>query len=92
MFDKLTELINKNRELRTEVHDMLNKIKSDYLYIYARRKGIRVPYTYRKYSTEYLDFDYNICAFCLRFGEGKGISFSPDKYRKTWALAREELE
>ena len=92
MFDKLNELISKTHELRDEVREVFSKIKSDYPYIYVRKKGIRVPYTYRKYSTEYLDFDYNICAFCLKFGEGKGISFSPNRYRKTWSFSKEDFE
>lgn len=92
MFEKLIELIDKTRELRAEAYEIFNKIKSDYHYIYVRKKGIRVPYTYRKYSTEYLEFDYNICALCLKFGKDKGISFSPGRYRKTWSFSKEDFE
>lgn len=92
MFEKLTELINKTYELRTEVHEILNKIKSNYPYIYVREKGIRVPYTYKKYSTKYLEFDYGSCTFCLKFGNSKGINFSPNKYRKTWSFSKEDFE
>ena len=92
MFGKLTELINKTHELHAEICEAFRKIKSNYPYIYVRKRGTRVPYTYKKYSTAYLDFDYNICAFCLRFGEGKGISFSHSKYRKTWSFSKEDFE
>lgn len=92
MFDKLIDLTHKNQELHDEVHKIFSKISSDYPYIYVRSKGIRVPYTYRKYSTKYLTFDYTTCDFCLKFGEDRRIKFSPGRYRKTWSFSKEDFE
>lgn len=92
MFEKLIELINKTHELRTEISDVLLNIKSNYPFIYVRRKGIRAPYTYKKYDTKYLQFDLNNSAFCVNFGYNRGASFFLRKYKKTWAFSKEDFE
>ena len=92
MFEKLIELINKTHELQAEFYSTFNKIISRYPYIYTRQKGIRVPYTYRKYSTKYLNFNPNLSVFYVKFSDENIIKFSPYQYRKTWSFSKEDFE
>lgn len=92
MFEKITELMALNRELHIEVNKTIDNIRANYPNIYKRQKGIRVPYTYTKYDTKYLSFDYDAGQFCIKFGDNKGVGFSPSKYKKTWAFNKEDFE
>jgi len=91
MFEKLIELTDKYRELRVEIDELLCKIKYEHPNVYLKRRGVRVSYTYRKFSTKYFNFDFINGVFYLKFGERK-IVFSPRRYGSTWAFTKEELE
>lgn len=92
MFEKIENLIVTNKELHIEVDKTLAHIKYKYPFIYKRKKGVRVPYTYAKYNTKYLTFDFNSNCFCLKFGDNKCVGFPVNKYNKTWAFNKEDFE
>jgi len=92
MFERIVELMDLNRELHIEVNKTIADIRAKYPNIYKRQKGIRVPYTYTKYDTKYLIFDYDTGFFCIKFGDGKAAGFDLRKYKKTWAFSKEDFE
>ena len=92
MFKRLNELADLAKEFHIEVNKAIADIKTNYPVIYKRQKGIRVEYTYQKYDTKYLQFDYDAYGFCIIFSSDKGVGFPLNKYRKTWGFSKEDFE
>ena len=79
--------------LRAHANDLINFIKEEHPFIYYRRKGTKVPYTYTKYSTKYLTLDNDyISPIKLVFENGKSLGFNHDTYRKLWGFSKEDFE
>lgn len=70
---------------------ILEEIKQNDLTIYVRRKGMKVPYTYKKYDTKYLQFSHAQGAFYIKIKD-ICIYFPINKYKKTWAFNKEDFD